>query len=80
MNNKFRSRWKLSLFKMDKKKRKSENDPLIPKEYMSTQEQFLQNIPKFKRILVPYDASQISDKALRYTIYLSEDLKCKAKT
>jgi hypothetical protein len=60
------------LIQNGQEKTKSENDPSIPKEYMSTQEQFLQNIPKFKRILVPYDASQISDKALRYAIYLSK--------
>lgn len=39
---------------------------------MRRQEQFLQNIPKFKRILVPYVTSQMSDKALRYAIYLSK--------
>jgi CBS domain-containing protein/nucleotide-binding universal stress UspA family protein len=51
---------------------KSDHDPSNRKEDMRIQEQFLQNIPEFKRILVPYDASQMSDKALRYAIYLSK--------
>jgi nucleotide-binding universal stress UspA family protein len=36
------------------------------------QKQFLQSTPKFTRILVPYEKSQISDSALRYAIYLSK--------
>jgi CBS domain-containing protein/nucleotide-binding universal stress UspA family protein len=51
---------------------KSEHNPSIRTEDMRAPEQFLQNIPIFKRILVPYDASQMSDKALRYAIYLSK--------
>ena len=51
---------------------KSEHNPLTRTEDMRVPEQFLQNVPKFKRILVPYDASQMSDKALRYAIYLSK--------
>ena len=51
---------------------KSEHNPLTRTEDMRAPEQFLQNVPKFKRILVPYDASQMSDKALRYAIYLSK--------
>jgi CBS domain-containing protein len=55
------------------KKAKPEYDRLThDKQTMSKQDQFLQSIPKFKRILVPYDASQMSDKALRYAIYLSK--------
>lgn len=55
------------------KKAKPEYDHLShDKQTMSKQDQFLQSIPKFKRILVPYDASQMSDKALRYAIYLSK--------
>ena len=53
-------------------KTKSSHDPSPHNEDMSTREQFLQIIPKFKRILVPYDASEMSDKALRYAIYLSK--------
>lgn len=53
-------------------KTKSAHDPSPHNEDMRTHEQFLQNIPKFKRILVPYDASEMSDKALRYAIYLSK--------
>jgi CBS domain-containing protein/nucleotide-binding universal stress UspA family protein len=53
-------------------KTKSAHDPSPHNEEMGTQEQFLQNIPKFKRILIPYDASEMSDKALRYAIYLSK--------
>ena len=36
------------------------------------QEQFLQSTLQFTKILVPYNASQISNKALRYAIYLSK--------
>jgi nucleotide-binding universal stress UspA family protein len=36
------------------------------------QDMLLQSIPKFERILVPYDASEMSDKALKYAIYLSK--------
>ena len=51
---------------------KSEHDSSSRTDDMRAAEQFLQNVPKFKRILVPYDASQMSDKALRYAIYLSK--------
>ncbi len=51
---------------------KSEHNPSTSNEDMRTQDQFLQNMPQFRRILVPYDASQMSDKALRYAIYLSK--------
>jgi CBS domain-containing protein/nucleotide-binding universal stress UspA family protein len=55
------------------KEAKPEHNPLThDKQTISTQEQFLESIPKFKRILVPYDASQMSDRALRYAIYLSK--------
>jgi nucleotide-binding universal stress UspA family protein len=61
------------LIRDGQEKIKSLHDPSPHnKEDMSTREQFLQNIPKFKRILVPYDASEMSDKALRYAIYLSK--------
>jgi CBS domain-containing protein/nucleotide-binding universal stress UspA family protein len=51
---------------------KSEHNSSSRTDDMRAAEQFLQNVPKFKRILVPYDASQMSDKALRYAIYLSK--------
>jgi CBS domain-containing protein/nucleotide-binding universal stress UspA family protein len=51
---------------------KSEHNSSSRTDEMRAAEQFLQNVPKFKRILVPYDASQMSDKALRYAIYLSK--------
>ena len=51
---------------------KPENNLSPHRVDMRRQEQFLQNIPKFKRILVPYVTSQMSDKALRYAIYLSK--------
>ena len=51
---------------------KSEHNCSSRTDDMRAAEQFLQNVPKFKRILVPYDASQMSDKALRYAIYLSK--------
>ena len=51
---------------------KAEHNPSSRTDDMRAAEQFLQNVPKFKRILVPYDASQMSDKALRYAIYLSK--------
>ena len=51
---------------------KPENHLSPHKVDMRRQEQFFQNIPKFKRILVPYVTSQMSDKALRYAIYLSK--------
>lgn len=50
----------------------SERNHSTNNDHMRTEELFLQNIPKFKRILVPYDASHMSDKALRYAIYLSK--------
>ena len=51
---------------------KSEHNSSSRTDDMRAAEQLLQNVPKFKRILVPYDASQMSDKALRYAIYLSK--------
>jgi CBS domain-containing protein/nucleotide-binding universal stress UspA family protein len=51
---------------------KSEHNSSSRTDEMRAAEQFLQNVPKLKRILVPYDASQMSDKALRYAIYLSK--------
>jgi CBS domain-containing protein/nucleotide-binding universal stress UspA family protein len=60
------------LIRDGQEKTKSSHDPSPHNENMSTREQFLQIIPKFKRILVPYDASEMSDKALRYAIYLSK--------
>jgi len=51
---------------------KSGYNPLTRVEDMHAPEKFLENVPKFKRILVPYDASPMSDKALRYAIYLSK--------
>jgi nucleotide-binding universal stress UspA family protein len=59
-------------FRDGQEKTKSSHDPSPHIEDMSTRERFLQIIPKFKRILVPYDASEMSDKALRYAIYLSK--------
>ena len=45
---------------------------LPPNEDTWKHEQFLQSTPQFTKILVPYNASQISNKALRYAIYLSK--------
>lgn len=53
-------------------KTKPEHNSSNKEQDMRTQEHFLQSIPKFKRILVPYDASEMSDKALKYAIYLSK--------
>ncbi|MGA6923133.1 MAG: universal stress protein [Nitrososphaeraceae archaeon] len=51
---------------------KSEHNLSSHREAMWKQKQFLQSTPKFTRILVPYEKSQISDSALRYAIYLSK--------
>lgn len=53
-------------------KTKPEHNSSNREQDMRIQEQFLQSIPKFTRILVPYDASEMSDKALKYAIYLSK--------
>ncbi|HZD33778.1 MAG TPA: universal stress protein [Nitrososphaeraceae archaeon] len=53
-------------------KTKPEHNSLNREQDIRTQERFLQSIPEFKRILVPYDASEMSDKALKYAIYLSK--------
>lgn len=53
-------------------KTKPEHNSSNREQNMRIQEQFLQSIPKFMRILVPYDASEMSDKALKYAIYLSK--------
>jgi nucleotide-binding universal stress UspA family protein len=45
---------------------------LPPNEDTWKQEQFLQSTPQFTKILVPYNASHMSNKALRYAIYLSK--------
>lgn len=45
---------------------------ILPPNDTRKQEQFLQSTPQFTKILVPYNASQISNKALRYAIYLSK--------
>lgn len=51
---------------------KPNHNHLPPNEDTWEQEQFLQSTPQFTKILVPYNASQMSDKALKYAIYLSK--------
>lgn len=45
------------------------SDAATPKEIVT------QNIPQYKKILVPHDGSELSDKALAHAIYLSKTSK-----
>ena len=51
---------------------KPNHNVLPPNEDTWKQEQISQSTPQFTKILVPYNASQMSNKALRYAIYLSK--------
>ena len=38
----------------------------------SAKETIMANIPQYKKILVPHDGSEVSDKALAHAVYLSK--------
>jgi len=56
----------------DKDERKALKPSLDEKVERSPKEFVRARIPRYKKILVPHDGSEISDKALAYAIYLSK--------
>ncbi len=51
----------------------SEAGPTLSNHEVNTKaEQVFPELPQFQKILVPYDGSKMSDKALSYAIYLSK--------